>query len=68
MTMRAIINDERYRALKTLAEKKQVLQDYQAEKRKQERDEKKKKDNKTRDTFIQMLRECEHLQPGMPWK
>jgi hypothetical protein len=37
MTMRTIIKDERYKALKTLAEKKQVLAEFQAEKRKIER-------------------------------
>ena len=37
MTMRAIINDPRYKALKTLQEKKQALSEFQTEKRKQER-------------------------------
>lgn len=37
MTMKAIINDKRYRALDTLSEKKQVLLDFQAEKKKLER-------------------------------
>lgn len=37
MTMRAIINDERYKGIKTLSEKKQILAEFQAERRRQER-------------------------------
>ena len=35
--MRAIINDERYKVLPTLAEKKKVLAEFQQDKRKQEK-------------------------------
>jgi len=68
MTMRVIIHDDRYKALKTLGERKQALSEFQAEKRKQEREEKRKRDNKTRENMVQMFRECEHLTPRMPWR
>lgn len=87
MTMRAIVNDKRYRALPTLAEKKSVLAEFQAEKRKIERvllstiffhiqltyvyqfkEEKRKKDTKSKEAFVTMLKECEHLHPKMTWR
>jgi hypothetical protein len=37
MTMRAIANDERYKVLKTLSEKKQALNEYQQDRKKIER-------------------------------
>eukprot|EP01119_Soliformovum_irregulare_P017107 TRINITY_DN5032_c0_g1_i1.p1 TRINITY_DN5032_c0_g1~~TRINITY_DN5032_c0_g1_i1.p1 ORF type:complete len:660 (-),score=249.63 TRINITY_DN5032_c0_g1_i1:234-2213(-) len=69
MTMRAIINDEKYKAIPQLSEKKKILQDFQAEKRKQEREEKKKKESKLREQFMQMLKEnASHITKRMNWK
>jgi len=68
MAMRAVINDERWKLLKTLNEKKQAFHDFQQEKRKQEREEKRKREERARENFHQMLRECEHLKTRMPWK
>src|SRR5689334_22206292 len=83
MTMSNIIHDNRYkyvflklivlhfsRALKTLAEKKAILAEFQAEKRKQERAEKVKKEIKMREGFIQMLKEFKELttMPRMSWR
>mmetsp|Transcript_268 Transcript_268/g.363 ORF Transcript_268/g.363 Transcript_268/m.363 type:complete len:615 (-) Transcript_268:7-1851(-) len=67
-TMRAIINDERYKVLPTLAEKKKVLAEFQQDKRRQEKEEKRKKDEKSREQFIQMLKECDRLKPNMTWR
>jgi len=68
MTLQAIQGDERFKAIKTLGEKKQILQEFKNDKRQQERDERRKKDAKTRDIFIQMLKECKEITPKMPWR
>jgi len=68
MTMRVIANDERYKILKTLSEKKQILSEYQTERKQQEREEKRRKDNKAREAFTSMLRENTNINPKIPWR
>ena len=70
MTMRTIVNDERYKLIKTLAEKKQLLADFQNERKKLEREEKRKKENKIREAFVEMLKECKQINKNnkLPWR
>lgn len=67
-TMRTIINDPRYSALKTIQDKKKALVDHQADRRQFEREEKKKHEQKQRDLFVAMLKECTYLKPRMTWQ
>ena len=55
--MRLIIQDERYGALKTLGEKKQCFNEWQTQKAKQDREEKRLAEKATREAFKTMLRE-----------
>jgi pre-mRNA-processing factor 40 len=68
LTMRTIINDPRYGALKTIQEKKKALADHQADRRAQEREDKRKQEAKQRELFITMLKECTYLKPRMNWQ
>ena len=68
MTMRAIVNDPRYSALKSLPDKKKALQDFQQEKRQQEREEKRKREQRIREAFVQMLRETPDLKAKLSWQ
>ncbi|CAG8510934.1 4131_t:CDS:10, partial [Acaulospora colombiana] len=54
-TMRAIISNPMYRAIKTLTERKQAFHDYVDELRKKEEEEKKAKTIKIRQDFISLL-------------
>ncbi|CAG8453577.1 7909_t:CDS:10 [Acaulospora morrowiae] len=54
-TMRAIISNPMYRAIKTLTERKQAFHDYVDEMRKKEEEEKKAKIIKVRQDFISLL-------------
>lgn len=58
MTMRAIVSDERYQALKTNSEKKAALSEYQQDKQKQAREEKRQMEKRRREAFTEMLREA----------
>ena len=48
----------RYQAFKTTAEKKAILSEYQAEKSREQREEKRKIDRQRREQFEQMLQEA----------
>ncbi|RHZ64097.1 hypothetical protein Glove_326g109 [Diversispora epigaea] len=60
-TMRAIIANPMYRALKTLAERKQAFHDYVDELRKKEEEEKRAKAIKIRQDFISLLESCPEI-------
>jgi len=57
MTMRAIVADERYGAMKTNSEKKACLGEYQQQRLKKQREEKKELEKRKRESFIDMLKE-----------
>eukprot|EP00771_Trimastix_marina_P001734 gnl/Trimastix_PCT/2826.p1 GENE.gnl/Trimastix_PCT/2826~~gnl/Trimastix_PCT/2826.p1 ORF type:complete len:600 (+),score=244.69 gnl/Trimastix_PCT/2826:191-1801(+) len=59
--MRSIVNDERYRALRTLGEKKQAFQEYCAQKKKRDKEEKRRRDRQAREEFFQMLADFEEI-------
>ncbi|RRT61206.1 hypothetical protein B296_00044413 [Ensete ventricosum] len=54
-TMRVIINDKRYGALKTLGERKQAFNEYLGQRKKQEAEERRIKQKKAREDFTRML-------------
>ncbi|KAF8711617.1 hypothetical protein HU200_029070 [Digitaria exilis] len=66
-TMRVIINDKRYGALKTLGEKKQAFNEYLNQRKKFEAEEKRTKQRKARDDFLAMLEECKELTSSTRW-
>ncbi|KAJ6842494.1 pre-mRNA-processing protein 40A isoform X1 [Iris pallida] len=66
-TMRTIINDKRYGALKTLGERKQAFNEYLGQRKKQEAEERRIKQKKAREDFTRMLEECEELTSSTRW-
>jgi pre-mRNA-processing factor 40 len=66
--MRATINDERYKVLKTLQERKQAFADFQQAKRRQEAEERRRNEEKAREQFMQMLRECGQVSTRSSWR
>jgi len=58
VVMRGIISDDRYSALKTNGEKKAALSEYQADKVKRVREEKREMERNRRNAFVEMLREA----------
>ncbi|KAN0040978.1 hypothetical protein ACTFIV_003514 [Dictyostelium citrinum] len=66
--LKSIANDERYQVLKTMSERKQVFLDYQVDRKKVEQEEKRKKEKKAKEDFIQLLRDCKEVTPLMSWR
>ncbi|ONM41688.1 Pre-mRNA-processing protein 40A, partial [Zea mays] len=66
-TMRVIINDKRYGALKTLGERKQAFNEYLNQRKKFEAEEKRIKQRKARDDFLAMLEERKELTSSTRW-
>ncbi|KAK7269940.1 hypothetical protein RIF29_22760 [Crotalaria pallida] len=66
-TMRLIINDKRYAALKTLGERKQAFNEYLIQRKKQEAEEKRTKQKKAREDFRKMLEESTELTSSTRW-
>lgn len=66
-TMRVIINDKRYGALKTLGERKQAFNEYLNQRKKFEAEEKRIKQRKARDDFLAMLEESKELTSSTRW-
>ncbi|XP_024527383.1 pre-mRNA-processing protein 40A isoform X2 [Selaginella moellendorffii] len=65
--MRVIINDKRYGALKSLGERKQAFNEYLAQRKKLDLEEKRLKQKKAREDFIKMLEESKELTSAMRW-
>ncbi|CAN1284893.1 RAP domain-containing protein, chloroplastic [Linum perenne] len=65
--LRVIITDKRYGALKTLGERKQTFNEYLAERRKQEVEERRIKQKKARDDFRNMLEESSDITSASRW-
>ncbi|CAL0300387.1 unnamed protein product [Lupinus luteus] len=66
-TMRVIINDKRYGALRTLGERKQAFNEYLNQRKKQEVEEKRMKQKKAREDFKKMLEESTELTSSTRW-
>ncbi|MCD7472784.1 hypothetical protein HAX54_014146 [Datura stramonium] len=65
--MRAIINDRRYGALKSLGERKQAFNEYLSQQKKLEAEERRFKQKKAREDFRIMLEDCKELSPSSRW-
>ncbi|CAL4949397.1 unnamed protein product [Urochloa decumbens] len=66
-TMKVIINDKRYGVLETLGERKQAFYEYLNQRKKFEAEEKRVKQRKARDDFLEMLEECKDLTSSTRW-
>ncbi|RVX22424.1 Pre-mRNA-processing protein 40A [Vitis vinifera] len=65
--MKAIINDKRYGALKTLGERKQAFNEYLGQRKKIEAEERRMRQKKAREEFTTMLEECKELTSSIKW-
>jgi len=65
--MRVIINDKRYGALKTLGERKQAFNEYLAQRKKHEAEERRIRQKRAREDFVMMLEECKELTSATRW-
>ncbi|XP_057863573.2 pre-mRNA-processing protein 40A isoform X2 [Cryptomeria japonica] len=65
--MRVIINDKRYGALKSLAERRQTFFEYTVQRKKQEAEEKRLNLKRARAEFNKMLEECKELTSTTRW-
>ncbi|KAH9288540.1 hypothetical protein KI387_032657, partial [Taxus chinensis] len=65
--MRIIINDKRYAALKTLGERKQAFNEYLAQRKKHEAEERRIRQKRAREDFIKMLEESKELTSTTRW-
>ncbi|KAK9828976.1 hypothetical protein WJX72_003175 [[Myrmecia] bisecta] len=63
-TMRLIISDRRYSALKSLGEKKACFNEYLQQRAREEKEEARRKAKQTRDDFTALLEETPDLRPG----
>ncbi|CAN1775912.1 Pre-mRNA-processing protein 40A [Linum perenne] len=66
-TMREIVNDKRYGALKTLGERKQAFNEYLGQRKKIEAEERRIRQKKAREEFTKMLEESTELTSSMKW-
>ncbi|WCJ35581.1 pre-mRNA-processing protein 40A [Euphorbia peplus] len=66
-TMREIVNDKRYSALKTLGERKQAFNEYLGQRRKIEAEERRMRQKRAREEFAKMLEESKELTSSMKW-
>lgn len=65
--MRAIINDKRYGALKTLGERKQAFNEYLMQRKKVEAEERRLRQRKAKEEFTKMLEESKELTSSTRW-
>ncbi len=68
MAQGQISQDPRYKALKSMSEKKQAFSDYCQQKKKVEEDERRKKDREVKENFFLMLRDNKEINPKMSWR
>ncbi|CAO2183797.1 unnamed protein product [Urochloa humidicola] len=66
-TMKVIINDKRYGVLNTLGERKQAFYEYLNQRKRFEAEEKRVKQRKSCDDFLEMLEECKDLTSSTRW-
>lgn len=60
-TMKKIINDVRYKALKTVEERKAIFEEYIEQRRKQEEEERRQREKRLKDDFMLLLSECKQI-------
>ncbi|KAJ0570754.1 putative WW domain, FF domain, WW domain superfamily, FF domain superfamily protein [Helianthus annuus] len=66
-TMRVIINDRRYGALRSLSERKQAFTEFIVQKKKQEAEQRRAKHKKAREEFKKMLEESKEITVSTKW-
>ncbi|KAI7744431.1 hypothetical protein M8C21_017311 [Ambrosia artemisiifolia] len=66
-TMRVIINDRRYGALRSLSERKQAFTEFVGQKKKQEAEQRRAKQIKAREEFKKMLEESKEITVSTKW-
>ncbi|CAN6682305.1 unnamed protein product [Malus baccata var. baccata] len=66
-TMREIIIDKRYGALRTLGERKQAFNEYLGQRKKLENEERRMRQKKAREEFTKMLEESKELTSATRW-
>ncbi|XP_023644835.1 pre-mRNA-processing protein 40A isoform X1 [Capsella rubella] len=66
-TLKEIVHDKRYGALRTLGERKQAFNEYLGQRKKVEAEERRRRQKKAREEFVKMLEECEELSSSMKW-
>ncbi|KAL8244339.1 hypothetical protein R6Q59_010597 [Mikania micrantha] len=66
-TMRVIINDRRYGALRSLAERKQAFNEFLVQKKKHEAEQRRTKQKKAREEFKKMLEESKEITVSTKW-
>ncbi|RXH72903.1 hypothetical protein DVH24_012587 [Malus domestica] len=66
-TMREIITDKRYGALRTLGERKQAFNEYLGQRKKLENEERRMRQKKAREEFTKMLEESKELTSATRW-
>ncbi|KAK9946355.1 hypothetical protein M0R45_011824 [Rubus argutus] len=66
-TMREIINDKRYGALRTLGERKQAFNEYLGQRKKLENEERRVRQKRAREEFAKMLEESKELTSTIRW-
>ncbi|XP_057466091.1 pre-mRNA-processing protein 40A-like isoform X3 [Actinidia eriantha] len=66
--MRVIINDQRYGALRTLGERKQVFNEFVGQRKKQDAEERRARQKRALEDFRKMLEESEELTPSTRWR
>ncbi|XP_076894676.1 pre-mRNA-processing protein 40A-like isoform X2 [Bidens hawaiensis] len=66
-TMQVIINDRRYGALRTMAERKQAFNEFLVQKKKHEAEQRRAKQKKAREEFKKMLEESKELTVSTKW-
>ncbi|KAK9946359.1 hypothetical protein M0R45_011827 [Rubus argutus] len=66
-TMREIINDKRYGALRTLGERKQAFNEYLGQRKKLENEERRVRQKRAREEFTKMLEESKELTSTIRW-
>ncbi|XAR52947.1 hypothetical protein NMG60_11021290 [Bertholletia excelsa] len=65
--MRVIINDQRYGALRTLGERKQAFNEFLAQRKKQDAEERRARQKKAQEDFRKMLEESKELISSTRW-
>ncbi|KAL1194306.1 Pre-mRNA-processing protein 40A [Cardamine amara subsp. amara] len=66
-TMKEIVHDKRYGALRTLGERKQAFNEYLGQRKKVEAEERRMRQKKAKEEFVKMLEGCEELSSSMKW-
>lgn len=68
MAQGQISSDPRYKALKSMGEKKQAFAEYCQQRKKQDEEDRRRKDRQVKEDFFIMLRDNKEINPRMTWR